>query len=105
MAEGLPYRPLSYDQLPEATIDEIRAAIQPGTRSVVSQSDLLAELDRRYNRETADRMERLTIDVRDMTADIRRLTDLAVRIAVGAAVIAVGARVGGLLGLANVLKS
>lgn len=80
--------PLNYRQLPGATSEEIRAAIQPGNSVIVSQTDLVAELDRRMTREAADRMERLTRDVRDMTAHIRLLTIAALLLAIVATVVA-----------------
>ncbi len=88
MTQPREYKSLSYEQLPDASMEEVRAAIQPGDLSFVSQSDLLAELDRRRNREAADRMEGLTQEVRDLTGYIKNLTWAAVVIAIAAALIA-----------------
>jgi hypothetical protein len=51
----------------------------------VSQSDLLSELDRRRTQAVNERLEKLTEEVRDMTAHIRNLTWAVLIIAVAAA--------------------
>lgn len=78
---------MTYQRLPDATDDQIRSALR-GTDTVVSQSDLLAELDRRLTREQNARLTTLTRDVRDMTKSINRLTVAAIIVAVAAACIA-----------------
>lgn len=77
----------TYRQLPDASEDELRGGLR-GSDTYVSQSDLLAELDRRQTRAINERMVQLTQDVRDMTLAIKRLTWAAVLIAVVAALIA-----------------
>lgn len=77
------FQPLNYREFPDATVERILRAIQPGNTAFVTQSDLLSELDRR-------RMQAVNDEWRDSpetcaTAHIRNLTWAVLGISVVAA--------------------